>query len=55
MINFNVSCAKEINIKRGVKQGCPLSLILFNLFIDPIFKYIKTRFKGKYYNRKNYE
>jgi hypothetical protein len=29
-----------ISIRKGVKQGCPLSPLLFNLCIDPIFNFI---------------
>jgi len=29
--------SESFNIMKGVKQGCPLSPILFNLFINDIF------------------
>jgi len=29
--------SESFNIKKGVRQGCPLSSILFNLFINDIF------------------
>jgi hypothetical protein len=28
----------QIKIRRGVKQGCPLSLLLFNNYIDPFLR-----------------
>jgi hypothetical protein len=28
--------SEDINITRGVRQGCPLSLMLFILFFDPL-------------------
>jgi hypothetical protein len=38
----NKSCSRDITIRRGVKQGCPLKPLLFNICIDPVFKFIKT-------------
>jgi hypothetical protein len=36
----------EINIARGVKQGCPLSPVLFDICIDPkIEKFSSDQFK----------
>ena len=32
----------KINIRSGVKQGCPLSPIIFNIAIEPLLRAIKT-------------
>jgi hypothetical protein len=37
--------SRNISIKRGVKQGCPLSAFLFNIAIDPIFSYLESVMK----------
>jgi hypothetical protein len=35
------SASDPINILKGVKQGCPLSPLLFNLCVDPVITYLK--------------
>uniref|UniRef100_A0A8B9HSV8 Reverse transcriptase domain-containing protein n=1 Tax=Astyanax mexicanus TaxID=7994 RepID=A0A8B9HSV8_ASTMX len=41
-INVNGVLTEEIDIKRGVKQGCPLSAILYILAISPLLNQIKN-------------
>jgi hypothetical protein len=31
----------EINIESGIKQGCPISGLLFNIAIDPIIRNVQ--------------
>ena len=45
-IKINNSFSDIININKGLKQGCPLSPILFNLCIDDILKSINETFQG---------
>jgi len=37
-IKIDSQFSKAFRIKKGVRQGCPLSPILFNLFINDIFR-----------------
>jgi len=36
-VKINDQYSESFNIMKGVRQGCPLSPILFNLFINDIF------------------
>lgn len=44
VISYGHECSSRISILRGVKQGDPLSSILFNLVIDELFETIGDRF-----------
>jgi len=37
-VKIDSQFSKAFRIKKGVRQGCPLSPILFNLFINDIFR-----------------
>jgi len=37
-VKLNSQLSNSFNVKKGVRQGCPLSPILFNLFINDVFK-----------------
>ena len=41
--------SKEFNIERGVKQGDPLSSLLFNALLEDVFKTLKQRWSLKKY------
>lgn len=43
-IAYGSECSPKISINRGVKQGDPMSSILFNLVIDELFEIIGDRF-----------
>jgi len=44
-IEFNDSISEPIHIKKGVRQGCGLSLVLFNIYINKIIQAFKTVIK----------
>jgi len=44
-IEFNNSISEQIHIKKGVRQGCSLSPVLFNICINKIIQEFKTLIK----------
>jgi hypothetical protein len=40
--------SNPIQIRKEVKQGCPLSRLLFNIYIDTIFDFIMRQENHKY-------
>jgi hypothetical protein len=46
MIEMNGIRSNKIGWKRGVKQGCPLSPVLFNLCLEPLLQAVKTKCEG---------
>jgi hypothetical protein len=35
------TASRPIDIRKGVKQGCPLRPLLFNICVDPLISFIR--------------
>ena len=44
--NINGEIGRKIPIQRGVRQGCPLSMYLYILFIEPLILKLKKEIEG---------
>ena len=42
IIEFNSEFSEVLEITRGVRQGCPLSALLFNLGMEPLLEIIQN-------------
>lgn len=45
-LQINGHIGKTISINRGTRQGCPLSMILFTLGIDPLLRILSSNLQG---------
>jgi hypothetical protein len=45
MIKFYYKNSKLVKINKGVRQGCPLSITLFNIYLDEIITKWQTHDK----------
>jgi hypothetical protein len=45
-VRVGSSTTKPINVERGVKQGDPLSPLLFNIAIEPVLQLVKKQFNN---------
>ena len=50
---IKASAKKEVRIRRGVRQACPLSSYLYNIFIEEAVTVMKDKIKGIKINGKH--